>query len=66
MHCNDKFLRQMLHSPYGEAIAEAICTRLDEGKTVTVTNGGELELSTREQALQTFREEFNWYPNKAA
>ena len=56
----------MLHSPYGEAIAEAICTRLDEGKTVTVTNGGELELSTREQALQTFREEFNWYPNKAA
>jgi hypothetical protein len=65
MECNENFLREMLHSPYAKAIAEAICTRLDEGKTVTITNGCTVKLTNRAEALQTFERQFHWTPSHA-
>jgi hypothetical protein len=65
MECNENFLRQMLHSPYGSVVAEAICSRLDEGGTVTITNGCTLKLKNRDEALRTFKKDFHWPPSHA-
>ncbi len=67
MECNDKFIRQMLGSPYGQTIGAAILERLDGLDTVTILlgDGSKIRLETREEALRVLGKYFDWRPEPA-
>jgi hypothetical protein len=67
MECNDKFIRQMLSSPYGQTIGAAILDRLDGANTVTIllADGSKIRLETREEALRVLGDYFGWRPAAA-
>ena len=62
MECNDRFIRQMLSSPYGQTIGAAILERLDCLDTVTIVfaDGSKVRLETREEGLRVLGEHFGW------
>ena len=65
MECNEKFLRQMFESPYGNTVGRAILERLEHGQTVTVveTNGNRIRLHEHEDAVRLLVEKFGWNPD---
>ena len=54
MECNEKFLRQMLASPYRNAVGQALLERIDAGMAVRIiqADGQQVALERREAALQ--------------
>jgi hypothetical protein len=64
MECNEKFLRQMLASPYRHAVGQALLDRIDAGLAVKIiqADGQQVALDRREAALQLLLEQYHWKP----
>jgi hypothetical protein len=62
VECNEKFLREMFASPYGETVGRAILERLDHGLTVTVeeASGERLVLNDQPNVVRLLVERFGW------
>ncbi len=67
MECNEKFLRQMLASPYREAVGQALLERIEGGAAVKIimADGQHIALTERADALQLLLEQYNWKPGTA-
>ena len=64
MECNEKFLREMFASPYGDTVGQALVERLEHGMTVTVvaTDGSRLHLNDHAEAEKLLKDKFGWRP----
>ena len=65
MECNEKFMRQMLSSPYSQTIGAAILEQLESSQPVTIVlaDGRKARLENREEALRLLAERFDWQPD---
>ena len=65
MECNEKFLRQMFESPYGNNVGQAILERLEHGMTVTIVglDGNTIRLNDHDDAVKLLVQKFGWKPD---
>ncbi len=62
MTFNEKTLRELLISPYGQSCGHAFLDSVGNGKTLTINmeDGTVIVVSDREAAVEVLREKFRW------